>query len=69
MAKNCHACKHLEWADDDSQDGHPGNSGWCCNKRDEGGANATLLFQLESDAYRNRYKRCFEPVIALKDRS
>lgn len=60
--KNCHACKHLEWADDDSTDVHAGNSGWCCNKRDDGGANIGLLRQLETDAYRNRSKRCFDPV-------
>jgi hypothetical protein len=60
--RNCHACKHLEWADDDSAEGSTGDSGWCCNKRDDGGANRALLAKLEKEPYRNRYKRCFEQV-------
>lgn len=61
MKKNCHTCKHLEWADDDSADGHPGNSGWCCNKRDDGGANVALLRDLARDSYLLRGKVCHEP--------
>jgi hypothetical protein len=60
MAKNCHTCQHLEWVDDDSTDGWPGDDGWICPKRDDGGQNAAVLKQLKSDAYRARYKRCFE---------
>ena len=66
--KNCHTCKWLEWVDDDSTDGWPGNSGWICQKRDGGGENKAVLRQLGDDVYRNRYKRCFEPKAALGDK-
>ena len=65
MTKNCHTCKHLEWADDDSADGHPGDSGFCCNKRDDGGANVGLLKNLMRDSYLNRFKVCFEPKTSV----
>lgn len=60
MAKNCYGCKHLEFvhADDDC------NSGWDCIKRHTIPMNAKaereLLMNMDSEAYRNRYKRCFE---------
>lgn len=63
MPKNCHSCAHLEWVDGESES----DSGWDCNKRhiqmsrkDE----IVLLEQLDNDAYRNRYKRCFEQVVS-----
>lgn len=61
MEKNCHTCKHLEWVDSECDS----DSGWDCNKRHTcpmpEKAEAALLAQLESEPYRNRYKRCFEP--------
>lgn len=65
MPKNCHSCKHLEWVDGDTDS----TTGWDCNKRhpcpmDEK-KEAALLAQLDSDDYRSRYKRCFEPKIVV----
>lgn len=64
MAKNCHTCKHLEWAEGECDS----DTGWDCNKRHTNPmpekAEATLLSQLENDLYRLRYKRCFEPMAA-----
>jgi hypothetical protein len=58
MAKNCHTCRHLEWHTGESDD----ESGFTCTGRDlTYEAERTLLQQLESPEYRNRYKRCFEP--------
>ena len=59
--RNCNTCQHLEWiaADEDC------DSGFDCNKRHEAMYNAgrenELLNNLDRDAYRARYKRCFEP--------
>lgn len=65
MPKNCHNCERLEWVDGDSDS----TSGWDCMKRhtcpmDEK-KEAALLAQLDSDAYRNRHKRCFEPMVEV----
>jgi len=59
MAKNCHTCKHLEWVDGECES----TTGWDCNKRHTipmtVAKETALLDQLDSEAYRNRYKRCF----------
>lgn len=58
--KGCHECKHLSyWC------GEPGEqNGFMCEKRDPKTAaeESKFLRNLDTDAYRNRYKRCFEPV-------
>lgn len=58
---DCHACKHLAWHDDDGVDGHPGNEGYGCNMRDDGGMNTVQLGRLQDQAYRRGAKRCFDP--------
>lgn len=60
MAKNCHTCKNLQWHDDDGAAPYQGDSGFGCDKRDEGGESRALLTRLEDQIYRNRPKRCFE---------
>lgn len=64
--KNCGTCRHLAFHFDDT-DGFDGpNSGYGCDKRDPGTpkAEAAMLANLQRDAYRNRFKRCFEPKAA-----
>lgn len=59
-AKGCHACRHLEWRDGEDESG----SGWDCIKRHDAmyqqGKEHVLLNNLDRDAYRNQYKRCFD---------
>ena len=60
--KNCHSCKHLEWAEGECMYGS--DTGWSCNKRQadiDEREEIVLLAKLEKSDYRNRYKRCFEP--------
>lgn len=61
MRKNCNSCQHLEWVDGE----HESDTGFTCNKRHEqmwaAGREQELLDNLESDKYRARFKRCFEP--------
>lgn len=64
MAKNCNTCKQLEWVDGECITG--GDSGYICIKRNaatmgDDKADAALLAKMDNAAYRNRYKRCFEP--------
>ena len=62
MKKNCHNCKHLEWASGDVHD----DEGYTCNKRYAllenayAGAGDALNKKLESEAYRNTGKVCFD---------
>jgi hypothetical protein len=62
MAKNCHSCKHLSYEHGDYETQTPG--GWECNKREPVtiAAETQLIKNMQAEPYRNRYKRCFEPV-------
>lgn len=57
--KNCHTCAHLGYFGG----GDYGEvSGWTCEKRDPKTVKEETKFlaNLDREAYRNRYKRCFE---------
>lgn len=64
-AKNCHTCKHLEY---ESGDEWGSGSGWYCEKREPRTVEEEnkMLKNFDSQAYRLRYKRCFEPKAATQ---
>ncbi len=59
-AKNCYSCQHLEWVDGEDES----STGFDCNKRHTTNMGqrreSSLLNQLDSEKYRNQYKRCYE---------
>ena len=59
-AKNCHSCRHLEWAEGEDE----ASTGFDCNKRHtmpmDQKQESALLDQLASEKYRNQYKRCYD---------
>lgn len=61
-SKNCNNCKHLEWVDGDSVDGHDLDSGFVCNAKDyrDEKRERVHLEQLSTEAYRARPKKCCE---------
>lgn len=64
--KGCHECKHLDLEHGDEWGS---GAGWYCEKREPGSIKEEniLLANMAREAYRNRYKRCFEPVGADKE--
>lgn len=66
MKKNCHTCKHLEY---ECGDEYGSGSGYFCGKRDPVSVKeeSKLLANMDSEAYRNRYKRCFESSTSGKE--
>lgn len=59
IAKNCYTCEHME----NNGTNEPGEvSGWACAKRDPRTVAEEKAFDINfaSEAYRNRYKRCYE---------
>ena len=63
MAKNCHTCKHLKYEPGDEW---CNGSGWYCEKREPRTVEEEnkMLKDFDSEAYRLRYKRCFEAKAA-----
>lgn len=59
--KNCETCRHGNW----ESDGDYGEYRYfTCEKREDNGYN-NLDNNLCKEAYRSRYKRCFEPMIEV----
>lgn len=60
MSKNCYSCEHMEY----NGSAEPGEiSGWMCSKREPQTIEEERQFDknFANEAYRNRYKRCYEP--------
>lgn len=59
MRKHCHNCYYLEWAEGEESD----PKGWACNKRDYNSWREEIehLQLLNSEKYRFKSKRCFQP--------